>query len=301
MKKILLFSSILIFAGALLRHPETVSAAVQAGLALCAGTIIPSLFPFFVVISLLIQLGLVHRLERLFAPPMEPLFHVSGVCAAPLLAGLVGGYPTGAKTVAGLYEQRLISRQDAERALGFVNNCGPAFLLSYVGAGVLGSSRAGGYLLLVHVLSALLTGLILCRAGGSGGRCGLPPRRLPAEEKSLGEALPAAVTGAVTSTLGICGFVVLFRVIAALLPGTLPAPVLGIFEMVTGLAALAPGRPGFITAAGIVGWGGLSVHCQVMAALSGTGLSLRRHWLGKALQALLSVLLAGAVSLWLYP
>ena len=71
--------------------------------------------------------------------------------------------------------------------------------------------------------------------------------------------------------------------------------------MVTGTAALSPGRLGFLTAAGIVGWGGLSVHCQTMAVLSGTGLSLRRHWLGKALQALLSVLLAGAVSLWLYP
>ena len=94
---------------------------------------------------------------------------------------------------------------------------------------------------------------------------------------------------------------VLFRVIAALLPGTLPAGVLGFFEMVTGTAALSPGRLGFLTAAGIVGWGGLSVHCQTMAVLSGTGLSLRRHWLGKALQALLSVLLAGAVSLWLYP
>ena len=89
--------------------------------------------------------------------------------------------------------------------------------------------------------------------------------------------------------------------VAALLLGTLPAGVLGFFEMVTGTAALSPGRLGFLTAAGIVGWGGLSVHCQTMAVLSGTGLSLRRHWLGKALQALLSVLLAGAVSLWLYP
>ena len=301
MKKILLFSSILIFAGALLRYPRAVSAAVQAGLALCASTIIPALFPFFVVTALLVQLGLIHPLERLFAPFMGPLFHLPGTCAAPLLAGLVGGYPTGAKTVADLYAQRLISRREAEHVLGFVNNCGPAFLLSYVGAGILGDSRAGVDLLLIHVLSALLTGLILCRIGTPGAENPPPHRRPPVAEKSLGEALPAAVTGALTSTLSICAFVVLFRVIAELLPGALPASVLGTFEMVTGLASLSPGRPGFVTAAGIVGWGGLSVHCQTMAALSGTGLSLRRHWLGKALQALLSVLLAGAVSLWLYP
>ena len=255
-----------------------------------------------VVVSLLLQLGFARRLQPLFAPFMGPLFHLSGVCAAPLLAGLVGGYPTGAKTVADLYAAGQINRDEAERALSFVNNCGPAFLLSYVGASVLDSSQAGVYLLLIHVAAALLTGLILW-AGGPGPAAALLPEGCSAagHDASLAEAFPSAVTGALASTLNICGFVVLFRVIAALLPGTLPAGVLGFFEMVTGTATLSPGRLGFLTAAGIVGWGGLSVHCQTMAVLSGTGLSLRRHWLGKALQALLSVLLAGAVSLWLYP
>ena len=301
MKKLLLLVPALLFAAALLRAPQAASAGVQAGLALCVSAVIPALFPFFVVISLLLQLGLARRMAGLFAPLMEPLFHLSGICAAPLLAGLVGGYPTGAKAVADLYAQRLLSRREAERALAFVNNCGPAFLLSYVGAGVLGSGWAGSCLLLIHVLSALLTGLILCRAGGADGGRAAPPRRPPAQERSPGEALPAAVTGALTSTLNICAFVVLFRALAALLPGTLPPPVLGALEMVTGLAALSPGRAGFIAAAGITGWGGLCVHCQTMAVLAGTGLSLRRHWAGKALQALLSILLAGAVSAWLYP
>ena len=301
MKKTLLFLPILVFAWALLRFSDLAGAAVQDGLALCFRAIIPSLLPFFVVVSLLLQLGFARRLQPLFAPFMGPLFHLSGVCAAPLLAGLVGGYPTGAKTVADLYAAGQINRDEAERALSFVNNCGPAFLLSYVGASVLDSSQAGVYLLLIHVAAALLTGLILCRRTGPRRRAAAGRLQRPANDASLAEAFPSAVTGALASTLNICGFVVLFRVIAALLLGTLPAGVLGFFEMVTGTAALSPGRLGFLTAAGIVGWGGLSVHCQTMAVLSGTGLSLRRHWLGKALQALLSVLLAGAVSLWLYP
>ena len=300
MKKLLLSLIVLLFAAALLRSPDAAAAGVSAGLSLCLRAIIPSLFPFFVVVSLLLQLGLIRRLEPLLAPFMEPLFHLSGACAAPLLAGMVGGYPAGAKAVADLYAQRLLSRQEAEAALGFVNNCGPAFLLSYVGAGILGSSRAGAYLLLIHILAALLTGFILCRSRASAAKKSAP-RHPPAAEPLLGEALPAAVTGSLASVLNICAFVVLFQVIAALLPAALPAGVLGCLEMVTGTAALTPGRAGFIAAAGIVGWGGLCVHCQTMAVLAGTGLSLRSHWLGKALQALVSVLLAGAVSVWLYP
>mgnify|MGYP005797916773 FL=1 len=302
MKKTLLFLPILIFAYGLLRFPDIAGTAVQEGLTLCFRAIIPSLFPFFVVISLLLQMGFARQLQRLFSPFMGPLFHLSGVCAAPLLAGLVGGYPTGAKTVADLYSTGQISRPEAERSLAFVNNCGPAFLLSYVGAGVLGSSRAGVYLLLIHVAAALLSGLLLCRTAAPRTQTARPQRPpAPAKDASLAVAFPTAVTGALTSTLHICGFVVLFRVIAALLPGALPAPLLGFFEMVTGVAALSPGRPGFIAAAGIVGWGGLSVHCQAMAVLADTGLSLRRHWLGKGLQSLLSVLLALGVSLWLFP
>ena len=99
-----------------------------------------------------------------------------------------------------------------------------------------------------------------------------------------------AVTGSFSAVLQICAFVVLFRTAAALLPGQLPAAALGAVEMVSGIAILPAGPEGFIAAAGILGWGGLSVHCQTMAVL-GT-LRARRHWLGKGLQCLISVALA---------
>ena len=281
-------------AGALLlARPQAASQAVQEGLALCAGTVIPSLFPFFVVVSLLLQLGLAETMQGLCAPFMGPLFRLRGVCALPLLTGLLGGYPTGAKTAADLCQQGRISRQEAEVLLGFCDNCGPAFLLGYVGAGVLGDSRMGAYLYLIHVLSALLTGLVLCRLCPDRGPA-LLGSRVPARAVSFPQALTAAGAGAVSSTLNICAFVVLFRVLAALLPPVLPGAALGALEMVTGAAALTPGQGGFIAAAAIVGWGGVSVHCQALSVAAPAGLSFRLHWAGKALQSGLSAALAAA-------
>lgn len=69
-------------------------------------------------------------------------------------------------------------------------------------------------------------------------------------------------------------------------------------ELVSGASALEPGATGFISAAVIAAWGGLCVHCQTMAVIG--DLSPRWHWAGKALQALLSLLLAGAAALFLY-
>lgn len=275
----------------LLLRPEASAQAVREGLGLCARTVIPSLFPFFAVVSLLLQLGLAERLQGVCAPFMGPMFHLRGICALPLLTGLLGGYPSGAKTAADLYTQGQITRREAELLLGFCDNCGPGFLLGYVGAGILGSARAGAYLFLIHVCSALLVGMVLCRLCGDRGSA-LLGSSLPARVIPFPQALTAAVSGALASTLSICAFVVLFRVLAALPPVRLPAPLLGVLEMVTGTAALAPGRAGFIAAAVMVGWGGLSVHCQAMAVAAPAELSFRWHWIGKALQAALSGLLA---------
>ena len=297
MKKWIPLSAVLGIGALLLLRPEAASGAVRSGLELCAGTVAPSLFPFFAVVSLLLQLGLAEGLQGICAPFMGPMFHLRGVCALPLLTGLLGGYPAGARTAAELYQQGRITRQEAEVLLGFCDNCGPAFLLGYVGVGILGESRAGAYLFLVHALAALLTGMVLCRLAGDRGPA-LLGSSLPAQTVSLPQAVTGAVTGALQSTLNICAFVVLFRVLAALPPVQLPPLVLGALEMVTGIAALSPDRAGFVAAAAIAGWGGLSVHCQALSVTAPAGLSFRWHWLGKAVQAALSELLAaGAYAL----
>ena len=294
MKQSVPLLAVLAAAALLLLRPEAASQAVGDGLALCASTVIPALFPVLAVVSLLLQLGLVGSLQGLCAPFMGPVFHLRGVCALPLLTGLLGGYPSGARTAADLCRQGLLTRREAELLLGFCDNCGPGFLLGYVGAGILGSARAGAYLFLIHVCSALLVGMVLCRLCGDRGSA-LLGSSLPARVIPFPQALTAAVSGALASTLSICAFVVLFRVLAALPPVRLPAPLLGVLEMVTGTAALAPGRAGFIAAAVMVGWGGLSVHCQAMAVAAPAELSFRWHWIGKALQAALSGLLAAAL------
>ena len=286
-------AAILAAAALLLLRPQEAAAAVREGLALCGGTVIPSLFPFFAAVSLLLQLGAAEALQGACGKIMGPLFHMRGACALPLLAGLLGGYPSGAAAVAGLYEQGGVSRQEAELLLGFCDNCGPAFLLGYVGAGVLGDPGAGAALFAVHAAAAVLWGTVLCRVRrerGSAPAGGGRKRRAA----SFPQALTAAVSGALQSMLNICAFVVLFRVLAALPPVPLPFPALGALEMVSA-AALPEGRWAFSAAAALTGGGGLSVHCQAMSVAGSAGLSFRWHWLGKAVQAAVSFLLAAGV------
>lgn len=295
MKRIFPVAAVLVLGALLLLQPEAASQAVRGALTLCFRTVVPSLFPFFVVVSLLLQLGLAGFLQGLCAPLMGPLFRLRGVCALPVLTGLLGGYPAGAKTAADLYAAGELTRQEAELLLGFCDNCGPAFLVGYVGASVLGSPQAGARLFLIHIAAALLTGVLLCRLQPDRGPA-LLRANLPAKAADFPQALTTAASGAVSSMLNICAFVVLFRVLAALAPAEVPGPALGFLEMVTGIAALAPNRTGFVLAAVITGWGGLSVHCQALSATAAAGLSFRWHWRGKAVQAVAAGALALALS-----
>lgn len=285
------------YAALLVARPQEASAAVAEALNLCLTRVIPSLFPFLAVTALLLRLGMASWLQGIFAPIMRPLTGLPGICAAPLLVGLLGGYPAGARAAAGLYEDGLITRQEAELLLSFGNNCGCAFIFSFVGVGMLGSSQAGLWLIVIHAASALLSGALLCRMAKDRGHASLPCS-LPEKPLTLAAALSTSVRSAAASMANICAFVVLFRTGADLLPGGLPGWALGALELVSGASALEPGAAGFISAAVITAWGGLCVHCQTLSVIG--DLSPRWHWAGKALQALFSLLLAGAAACFLY-
>ena len=274
-----------------------VRAAAAEALSLCARSVIPALFPFLVVSSLLLSLGLGELLSPMLAGLMEPLFRVDGVGSSALLLGLVGGYPIGAKTAADLYRGGRLSRPEAERLLAFCNNSNPVFLISVLGVGVFGSVRAGVWLWLIHLLSALLTGLLFRNHGGparrqAGGTAAFQAVSLPA-------AFVAAVRESLSGMLSVCAFVTFFYVLArplASLGGWLGPVLVGLTELFSLTPLLRPDRFGFILASAMAGWGGLSVLCQTAAVLEGSGLRLQSCAAGKAVQGLLAGLLAALLA-----
>ena len=91
----------------------------------------------------------------------------------------------------------------------------------------------------------------------------------------------------------VCGFVVFFLVLLRLaegLIGPLPPLAAGVLELTNGILRLTPDRRGFVTAAALLGWGGLSVHCQTAAVLAGTDIKSARHTAGRLLHGVISAL-----------
>ena len=124
--------------------------AVRRALSLCARSVVPALFPFFVVSGLFTSLGFAEGMGRRLTPAAALLFRVSGAGTSAFFLGLLGGYPVGGRTVGQLYREGRISGNEAERLLSFCNNAGPSFILGVVGLGCFQSLTAGWALYLIH-------------------------------------------------------------------------------------------------------------------------------------------------------
>ena len=203
----------------------------------------------------------------------------------------------GARTVGQLRAAGLCGREEGECLLTCCNNAGPAFIFGVAGLGCFGSLRAGAALYAIHIGSAALVGLLHRRRGGSSAGA------LPAAIRMRPpQALIDAVQSAAGAMVQVCAFVVFFLTALRLLTGLTgwshPA-LLGFFELTNGILRLPPTRAGFVWAAALLGWGGLSVHCQTAAVLRGAGLSLRPYLRGKALQAALSAATAAFTAQWI--
>lgn len=139
---------------------EELSNAILLGIKLSASSIIPGLFPFFVIsdyLSCNIESITSGRLSLLF----EKIFGLPRVGFASFILGSVCGFPLGIRSASELYENGKITKEECERLSVISNNPSLAFCVSVVGGGMLGDPLLGFVLYLSVLSSSIFLGLVL--------------------------------------------------------------------------------------------------------------------------------------------
>ena len=254
----------LAFGVLVLAVPEAATRGFDGGTALCLQSVLPALFPFFVVCELLTAAP---PLAVLLRPMQRVLGLESAETARALLLSWVGGYAVCARLAGQLYGAGRITRRDA--ALLQVLGCcsGPGFVIGCVGGALLGNVRLGVVLYAAQIganlgagavcqLLSHIVGANIVRPSSWRG-CAFPERPLTSETARVrtmfaptdctrevsgrskvlsptrcggshlaegAKGLPQAISSAVTSSLSVCGCVVFFRIVGAVLLAVLPLP-----------------------------------------------------------------------------
>ena len=173
--------------------------------------------------------------------------------------------------------------------MGFCSNAGSAFIFGVTGT-LFPSPIVPWILWAIHIISALLTGVILprsqCAQAGSTDR----------KEITILQAFRQSLT----VTASVCGWVILFKVVLSILFHTLHlqngfAKVIlsGLFELTGGCIALneissLPLR--FLLVSALLSFGGICVFMQTASVTAQCGTGLYLH--GKLIQVLISTMLS---------
>ena len=184
----------LALSGLLLARPQAAAQGFAAGLKLCGGSLLPALFPLFVVC------GLLGPLAPALGWPLRPLMRLCGIrsprAPAVLVLGWCGGYAVCAQQIAALRKTGELPPRDAALLLLLGCCSGPGFVVGCIG-GQLFSSVALGLLLYGLQLAACrsLPGAIFAKAGIASwaGEQSTKERDLPTGHQQCGAKQPDGV------------------------------------------------------------------------------------------------------------
>ena len=265
---------------------------VYNGLIFSFTTIIPTLFPFYILSDLWSAWFRVKK-DSALSKIFEKIFNISSCGLTAMISGIVCGFPIGVKAASQLYIKNEITYDEFERLSGFVNNPSASFIISGVGAGMLCDTRAGFLLYFSVIFSSALVGIVFRNNKRK-------PKNTDVNIRQSFD-LVDSIKNAATTSISVASYIIFFSGLISVVNSAVPSEALrsvisSFLEVsnATKLIVLCPdfnlpmklGLIGFS-----LGFSGLSVHMQAMSFFGGSPFP-RKYFLMKLLQGVLSALLS---------
>lgn len=236
----------------------------QEGLHLIATAVLPVLFPFFVLTSLVLNL----------TTTTKPwLVSVLAYCS---------GYPNGARLTQSLYQQQRLSLPQAQRLLITTSTPSPVFVIATAGMVFLGDVKVGCAMFFCTILSAIVNGWLWQFHSVPTPKTICLNSKVNTRNTNFFTALSDAFTSATSAIVNVCGIVLFFYIFTHLLH--LPSIINGLIEMTTGVATTK--HPLLVQF--FISFGGLSVAMQQQIFMQNLHMKFRTYLIGKITHGILA-------------
>ena len=198
--------------------PKHMSFYVIQSLRMCAGTVIPALFPFLVISRLLSESSVAERAGRIISPIISVLFGVDKNLCGSFLIGMFAGFPNGAISTAITYSKGNCSKDCAQRNLALCNNCSLPFLATIAGVAILGSVKYGIILIASQIMTVFITSIIIRFCFKKSNACDrYIVKSSIFEKKSKNNLIIKSLKDATLNMLYICGLISVFYTLSGVL------------------------------------------------------------------------------------
>lgn len=259
----------------LLCRPEDAANGAREGLCQWYYAVAPSLFPFMALMPLLTCPDANRFYDAALGGLTRRLFGLPGSAAAPVVAGMIAGSPTGCIAARAVAVEEGFTRGQLERVALACCGLSPAFFISAVGAGMLGDAALGRVLLRSQIVAQLAM-LMLCRL-------------FCRDERPVEASARSGSGGPVLSIINVAGYMALFGAIAGAL--RMPSAQL-LLDITAGSKFLCDSslaiRWKLPALSALAGYGGLCVCAQNIGVLRDCGVSPVKFVLARCLAGLLA-------------
>ena len=153
MKKIIILIITPLILYSILKNYNIVNVNIIKACTLFLNNIFPSLFPMFIISSILINLNFAQYLNSLFKKITRYLFKINNNESYIIFVSIISGCPSNAKCAKEMYDNNLIDKISIQKILLFSHFSNPLFIISMI--------KQRTFLVLVaHYISNIIIGII---------------------------------------------------------------------------------------------------------------------------------------------
>lgn len=233
----------------------------------------PALFPFMLLLPMIQCAEALSFYEKALGDAMKRLFNLPGPAASAVMVGMLAGSPAGCAAARRAAADGHMDAGQLTRLAAAVGGVSPAFLVSGVGASMLGSARLGWVLLRTQLVVQIVM-LFMLRPLDGG-------TRIPAGT-DVNTENDNPMTGALVAILSVAGYMAFFgaltRVVRSVVGEAAGSALLCAMEVSSGARAISamdldtPVK--LIALSALTGFGGLCVGMQNYSFLKEMGVKL---------------------------
>ena len=294
---ICLLVTILVF---IIYYSKDVMESVSFSISIWKDNLFPSLFPFFIISNLLLQYNFVDKISFLFKRIMPTIFKLPKEACFPLIISLFSGFPSGAKATADLVNENILTKEQGTSLLTFTHYSNPLFILGFIGTIILGNQKLGTIILISHLLSGLIIGIIF-RPKNIENNKNYNKTQKVRKKTNFGSALKTSIFTSLETMFLLLGIVTIFLILTTIMSKLLPCSettksiIAGILEMTQGIKLVSTLPISTLIKTVIItifiSFGGISVHMQVLSIISETKIKYKHFLLARILHSILAAIL----------
>lgn len=262
-------------------------------------SILPSLFPFFIISDILINYNITNYIPKTIRKVFTKIFNTSDNLITIFFLSIISGFPSNARNTKTMYEMNLITKEEATHALVFTHFSNPLFILGTLSVFFLHNETLGIIVLISHYISNIIIGISSRKYNTISN---INYTLTTNKSQNFPRIFIKAIRNAIDTLLTILGTLTCFLVLSSLIINKLNLSpynsviLKGILEITMGLESLSllniPDIYKTIISTMFISFGGLSVHMQVLSFLIDTDISYKPFFIARIFHACISGLIS---------